>query len=169
MIEIRREQAGDQEAVHNLNLQAFNGGPEAGLIDRLRDTCADYLAFVATEYDTVVGHILFTPVVIEGAEVSGMGLAPMSVAPAMQNRGIGGMLIRHALAFLRERDCPFVVVLGHPQYYPRFGFENAANYRLRSQWEGVPDEAFMIKVFDPDRLPDAGGVASYRKEFDEAM
>jgi putative acetyltransferase len=59
--------------------------------------------------------------------------------------------------------------LGHPEYYPRFGFERASHYKLLSQWEGIPDEAFMIVVFDPDALPKAGGVAKYRGEFDEAM
>jgi putative acetyltransferase len=70
---------------------------------------------------------------------------------------------------LKNRGCPFVVVLGHPEYYPRFGFDRASSHGLRSQWEGVPDEAFMVTVFADGRLPQAGGVARYWDEFDAAM
>jgi putative acetyltransferase len=73
------------------------------------------------------------------------------------------------LEFLRNDGCPFVIVLGHPEYYPRFGFELASEYQIRSQWEGVPDDAFMIVVFDSGVLPKTGGIARYRDEFDDAM
>ena len=169
MIEIRPEQPEDKDAVHRLNLAAFDNGPEAKLVDTLRQCCEEYVAFVATENGDIVGHILFTPVTIDESGVVGMGLAPMAVQPQRQRNGIGCQLVRHGIRFLRESNCPFVIVLGHPEFYPQFGFETASKYRLVSQWEGVPDEAFMIHVFDEGSLPENGGIARYREEFNDAL
>ena len=169
MIEIRTEEPKDQDSVHRLNLAAFENGSEAAVVDKLRVSCEGYLSFVAVEDGTVVGHILFTSATVDGCGVVGMGLAPMSVLPSHQRKGIGSQLVRHGLQYLHQSGCPFVIVLGHPGYYPRFGFELASKYRLLSQWEGVPDEAFMALVFDGSTLPKAGGIARYRDEFDDAM
>lgn len=152
-----------------MNLAAFDNGPESAVVDKLRASCKDYLAFVATEDGAVVGHILFTPVTVDDSHAVGMGLAPLAVLPPRQRRGIGSRLVQHGLEYLRQSGCPFVIVLGHPEYYPRFGFELASKYRLLSQWQGVPDEAFMVAVFDSGALPKAGGIARYRDEFDDAM
>ncbi|MBM3803552.1 MAG: N-acetyltransferase [Acidimicrobiia bacterium] len=168
MIEIRREKPEDRDAIHRLNLAAFDHGPEAFLVDRLRASCKEYLAFVAVEDGEIVGHILFTPATIDSSAAVGRGLAPMAVLPSHQRKGIGSRLVRHGLELLRSSHCPFVIVLGHPKYYPRFGFELASKYNLRSQWEGVPDEAFMVAVFNEDALPTQGGVARYRDEFNDA-
>ena len=171
MISVRLEEARDHDHVHAINLAAFEGGPEADLVDTLRSSCPDHLSLVAEEEGRVVGHILFTPVTVEssGGEFEGMGLAPMAVTPERHRSGIGSLLVRRGLEVLRDQSCPFVVVLGHPEYYPRFGFERASAFGLRSQWDGVPDEAFMVLVVDHGTLPDGGGVARYRDEFDAAM
>ena len=169
MFEIRTEEPQDRDAVHLLNLAAFDDGPEADLVDKLRVACEEYLALVAVEDGSVVGHIVFSPTTVEGCGAAGMGLAPMAVLPSHQRNGIGSQLVRHGLEHLRQAGCPFVIVLGHPEYYPRFGFERASKYRLQSQWEGIPDEAFLVIVFDSDGLPEAGGIARYRGEFDSAM
>lgn len=169
MIEIRKEESTDREAIHQLNLIAFDNGPEADLVDELRASCEAYVSFVAVEDGSVIGHILFTPATVEDCPAVGMGLAPMSVLPSKQRKGIGSRLVRYGLEFLRNGGCPFVIVLGHPEYYPRFGFEPASKYHLISQWQGVPDDAFMIVVFDSGVLPKTGGIARYRDEFDEAM
>mgnify|MGYP001811876068 FL=1 len=169
MTEIRKEQPGDQDAVRRVNIAAFDNGPEAALVDKLRISCEDYLAFVAVEDGTVVGHILFTPVTVDGCGAVGMGLAPMAVLPSYQHQDIGSQLIRDGLAHLHRSGCPFVVVLGHPGFYPRFGFEPASRYHLCSQWEGVPDEAFMVVIYDADVLPRAGSVVRYRDEFNDAI
>ena len=169
MAEIRQEELGDQEAVREVNLAAFSNGPEAAVVDRLRAACDEYLGFVAVEGGAVVGHILFTPATLDGCDAVGMGLAPMAVLPARQRMGIGSRLVRHGLEHVRRSGRPFVIVLGHPDYYPQFGFELASKYRLISQWEGVPDEAFMVIVFDKRALPKEGGTARYRVEVDDAM
>jgi len=169
MVQIRREGSGDEEAVRRINQRAFGTDEEANVVDRLRRTCNEYLAFVATEDEAIVGHILFTPATLDASSIVGMGLAPMAVDPGRQNAGVGTLLVQHGLEYLRVSGCPFVIVLGHPEYYPRFGFELASAYGLTCQWEGLPDEAFMIKVFEPDGFPEAGGTARYRVEFDEAV
>ena len=169
MVRIRRERTGDEEAVRRINQLAFGVNEEADVVDTLRQTCKEYLAFVATDDEAIVGHILFTPATLDASPVVGMGLAPMAVDPKRQRMGVGTLLVRHGLEHLRASGCPFVIVLGHPDYYPRFGFERASAYGLSCQWPGVPDEAFMVIVFDPSSLPESGGTARYRDEFDAAM
>ena len=77
------------------------------------------------------------------------------------------LLPPQGLDLLRERGCPFVVVVGHPEYYPRFGFEPASTHGLACQWESVPDEAFMVLVLDETAMAGVSGVAKYRGEFDD--
>lgn len=98
-----------------------------------------------------------------------MGLASMAVLPSRQREGIGSNLVKQGLKVLRDRFCPFVIVLGNPDYYPRFGFELASKYSITSQWEDVPDEAFMILIFDEVAMESIAGVAKYRDEFDETI
>lgn len=168
---IRGETPEDIPAIRSVNEAAFGRPAEARVVHRLRLTCDDLLSLVAIDGGEVVGHVLFSPVEIEGGDtdIRGMGLAPMAVLPAHQRKGIGTALAKHGLEILRDRGDPFVIVLGHAKYYPRFGFEPASQYGLSSQWEGVPDEGFMIVVFDRDVMSGARGVARYRDEFDEAM
>jgi putative acetyltransferase len=169
MITIREEQPGDRAAIRNLTTLAFGGPCEAQIIDALRSACPGLVSLVAVEDGTIAGHILFSPVTVECTTVSGMGLGPMAVLPVRQRHGIGTDLVRHGLARLREEGYPFVVVLGHPDYYPRFGFVPASLYGLTSQWENVPDEAFMVIIYDDDSMNGVHGVVRYRDEFDEAM
>jgi putative acetyltransferase len=168
MMTIRPERPEDASRVRHVNEQAFGQPAEADLVEKLRQVCTDSLSLVA-EDDTVVGHILFTSVVVESIErrVLGMGLAPMAVLPDRQRQGIGSQLVRRGLDILRERGCPFVVVVGHPEYYPRFGFEPASTHGLVSQWEGVPDAVFMVLVLDRRTMAGVSGVAKYREEFNE--
>ncbi len=97
-----------------------------------------------------------------------MGLAPMAVLPENQRQGIGSKLIKTGISKMKNRKCPFIIVVGHPDYYPRFGFEPASRYGIQSEWD-VPDEAFMILVFDEDKMRGISGVAKYLPEFAEAM
>jgi GNAT superfamily N-acetyltransferase len=95
--------------------------------------------------------------------VEGAGLGPMAVLPGFQRMGTGSKLIVEGTRRLRARRCPFIVVLGHPKYYPRFGFVPASRHSIRCQW--VPDEAFMLLLLDPPRVQGMSGVARYRNEF----
>ena len=114
-----------------------------------------------------MGHILFSPVRIETADGiwRGMGLAPMAVVREFQGRGVGSALVRAGLTRLDHVDCPFCVVLGYPEYYPRFGFEPSSRHGVVCQWEEVPDGAFMIRFSPKGISRQPGGVAFYRDEF----
>jgi putative acetyltransferase len=169
-VEIRRESPGDALQVRLVNELAFGGAAEAEVIDRLREPCSEFVSLVAVLDDRIIGHILFTPAVLVSNQrrVAGMGLAPLAVLPEYQNRGIGGELVRAGLLEMQTSACPFVIVLGHPGYYPRFGFKIASTYGIHSEYEGVPDEAFMIIVFDQGVMPPDGAVAYYQPEWKEA-
>ena len=168
---IRDETAGDAPAVRVVNEEAFGSPLEAGIVDTLREACADRVSLVAERDGRVVGHILFTPAEIATAKgpIRGYGLAPMAVRTAWQRQGIGSALVSEGLSRVRQTDASFVIVLGHPEYYPRFGFEPASRHGVRCQWPDVPDDAFMLLALDPERASSLAGVAHYRSEFDVAV
>ena len=161
-IEIREEQTGDADAIRRVNTEAFGQLQEAQLVDALRNNCSDLLSLVAADGEDIVGHILFSPALL--GDVEGMGLAPMAVIPARQRDGIGSELVRAGLAKLEERGCPFVIVLGHADYYPRFGFERASARGVRCEWD-VLDEVFMLLTLDESAMEGIRGLARYRPEF----
>ncbi len=165
---IRDERPGDAAGIRSLLEAAFPTALEADLVDRLRASCPGHLSIVAVEAGRIVGHIVFTPVIIEARaeRLSGHGLAPMAVLPQHQRSGVGSALARAGIERLRQAGCPFIVVVGHPEYYPRFGFVAASRHGVRCQWDQVPDEAFMILVLDA-APPNFAGLARYRPEFDE--
>jgi len=171
MITIRPEQPKDILSVHAVNESAFGQPTEANLVDTLRTACPDALSLGAVSDDQVVGHILFTPVTINSDElkVKGMGLAPMAVLPDCQRQGIGSRLVKAGMEILRQRHCPLLIVLGHPEYYPRFGFVPASRHGILCQWPDVPDEAFMVLILDNTILSKVSGTARYREEFDQAV
>ena len=171
MATIRRERPGDEEHIRLVNTRAFGQSAEADIVDTLRRTCPECVSFVALQDEEIVGHILFTPAEIVSAKGSfnGMGLAPMSVLPELQRQGIGSALVRAGIEEMRRAAHPFVIVLGHPAYYPRFGFVPALRRGISSEYEGVPDEAFMILVLDESALAGVAGTAKYRPEFAAAV
>jgi putative acetyltransferase len=93
----------------------------------------------------------------------------MAVVPEHQRRGIGSRLVRAGIEAMRERNCPFIIVLGHSEYYPRFGFVPASQHGLTCQWPGVPDAAFMVRVLDGSKMAGICGTVKYRDEFDQAL
>ncbi len=171
MITMRPERPEDVAAIRAINEAAFGQTAEADIVDALRFACPDVLSLVALSDETLVGHIFFSPVQVEGGSrtIQGMGLAPMAVLPERQRQGIGSRLVEAGLRILRRQDCPFVIVLGHPGFYPRFGFVPASRYGLTCQWEGVPDEAFMVLILDESAVAGVAGVARYRDEFGAEM
>jgi putative acetyltransferase len=164
---IREEAPGDAAAIHRLNTTAFDTDAEAKLVDALRAAGALTLSLVAETGGEIVGHIAFSPVVVDsGRHTSqGVGLAPMAVAPAYQRQGIGGRLIDDGLRRLRDAGQRFCVVLGHAEYYPRHGFARASAFGVR--WERpVPDDVFFIRELTPGGLAGVSGTVRYRPEFD---
>ena len=124
------------------------------------------MSLVATLSGRVAGHILYSPVSIgpDGEKIMGSGLGPMAVLSGYQRQGIGGRLIETGNQKLRETGCPFIVVLGHPEYYPRFGFKPAGRCGIQCEWD-VPDNVFMVLVLDQSKMKGVSGVAKYRDEF----
>ncbi|HEY9404017.1 MAG TPA: N-acetyltransferase [Pyrinomonadaceae bacterium] len=167
MIIVRAETPEDVVAVHQVNEAAFGRVEEAALVDALRAAARPYISLVAEVGGRVVGHIFFSPVTLETEERPHtlLGLAPMSVLPEYQNQGIGSRLVREGLSECRRAGCDAVVVLGHPEYYPRFGFVPASRNGLSCEYP-VPDEAFMVAELTPGGLS-AQGRVKYRPEFGE--
>lgn len=161
-----------QDAIRRITVEAFSGSElghngEAELIELLRSRCRQMLSLVALRGEPV-GHILFTPVSIHSAhgQLQGMGLGPLSVLPNYQRQGIGSQLIVSGLERLRARGIPFVTVVGHPDYYTRFGFEPASEFGITHGFKGLPQSLLFIYSGDRTKLNSLGaGVALYRPEF----
>jgi putative acetyltransferase len=164
----RSEQIGDEAAIRGLNEQAFGQPNEANLVDALRERSAFVLSMVATDNDVVVGHVLFTEVIVTEADsqFKALGLGPMAVLPSYQRRGIGSGLLECALDKCRELDYHAAVVIGHPEFYSRFGFVPARLKGIRCEFD-VPDEAFMVLGLREDALAGRRGVVKYQPEFSE--
>ena len=135
----------DLPAIRDVNRLAFGGEDEARLVDALRDGVYVKVSLVAEEDGQVVGHILFSdlPIVTPGGTVEALALAPLAVLPSHQRRGIGSMLVGEGLRACRDAGHRIVVVLGHPEFYPRFGFSAKLAERLRSPFSGP---AFMAEL-----------------------
>jgi putative acetyltransferase len=162
---IRREDKADRAAIHAVNRAAFGTSVEADLVDVLRRKGGNLVSLVAVVDDAVVGHVLFSPVSLsEHDNLNIMGLGPMAVAPDHQRKGIGSALVREGLKRCKQLGCQAVVVLGHAEYYPRFGFVPAARYAIRSEYD-VPDDVFMIAELVVGALHGASGVIRYDEAF----
>jgi putative acetyltransferase len=167
---IRKELAKDIQEVRKLNDLAFGGPVEGAIVDAIRANCTDALSLVAVEGNRIIGHIFFSAVTINGIKDTGaMGLGPMAVLPEYQRKGIGKALVTRGIEELEKAGCTMVVVLGHAVYYPKFGFAPASRYGLKCQWEGVPDESFMVRFLNPEKHLTTGGLVRFRSEFDSAV
>ncbi len=166
MLIIRAETQADYPAVRQVNEYAFSRVNEADLVDALRRNAEPQISLVAELDGQVVGHIFFSPVLIESeaSKFTALGLAPMAVLPEFQNQAIGSELVRRGLDECRSIGHDVVVVLGHPEYYPRFGFVPAKQKGLRCEYT-VPDEAFMAVELREGALAGREGVVKYRPEF----
>ncbi|WP_234401959.1 GNAT family N-acetyltransferase [Thermobifida halotolerans] len=162
---VRAEAPGDAAAVRDIHLAAFPTAEEADLVDALRgdaDAWIPGLSLVVQAPDgALVGHVLFTRCHVDGHPA--LALAPCAVLPAHQRRGAGTSAIRAGLAAARARGENLVLVLGHADYYPRFGFAPASRWGIRPPFE-VPDEAMMGLALDPTR-PVPSGVIAYPAAF----
>src|SRR5579859_1227422 len=166
MLQIRSEKGPDQAGIRAVNLAAFTPRPnEADLVDMLRQAGQCTLSLVALSDGRLVGHVLFSPVslVPPQPQLHGLGLGPLAVLPEFQRQGIGSRLVIRGLEITRDAGFDFVVLLGDPAYYGRFGFRPAARFRLDNEYGAA--EAFMAMELRPRALADCSGLVQYRPEF----
>ena len=166
-MEIRQEVPEDFAAVRLVNEQAFGRVEEADLVDALRNNGKFLLSLVAVVDGHITGHVLFTPMklITETRSYLIVALGPVAVLPEAQRQGIGSRLIESGLALCREMGETAVIVLGHSDYYPRFGFVRASQFGIESSYD-VPDEAFMAVELEEGALNGRAGIAYYQPEFD---
>ena len=169
MITIRKEEPGDVIAIRHVNERAFNQENEANIIEKLRKRGALTISLVAVRDDEIVGHIAFSRVIIEaeGSNFRATALAPMTVLPTCQRKGIGSQMVRAGLEECRRLGHEIIVVLGHPDYYPRFGFVPAVPKGIGCEFE-VPEEAWMILELKEGALAGRRGKVRFQPEFSEA-
>jgi putative acetyltransferase len=163
---IRSEKIDDIDRIREINMSAFGAESEAALVDALRKSGVPLISLVADEDKTVIGHIMFSPVTIDNgcAAISVAGLAPMTVLPEFQRKGVGSLLVKEGLEQCKQEGYSAVVVLGHPEYYPRFGFVPSAKYNIRSEYD-VPENVFMIQELYDGALTDCHGTVKYHECF----
>ena len=161
---IRPERDGDAAAIRHVHVTAFPSAAEANLVERLRAGGKAVIALVAEDAGSIVGHILFSPVALEPlAGTVGLGLAPVAVLPDHEKHGVGRRLVQNGLAECHAWGAGFVVVIGDPPYYGRFGFEPAAQHGLRNEY-GAGD-GFMVFELTSGALPSPGTLVKYAPEF----
>ena len=164
-MQIRPERPEDISSIRAVNLAAFETSTEADLVDALREQAAPIVSLVAEEGDAIVGHILFSPVtLVAHPELRILGLAPMAVLPARQRQGIGSALIHEGLEQCRQRGFEAVIVLGHAEYYPRFGFTPASRFGLACEYD-VPEDVFMVLELNRGVLNGKSGAIHYHFAF----
>lgn len=161
-IEIRPENRSDTQAIHSVHVESFPTSAEGQLVDALRAAGHLSISLVGVEENGVIGHVAFSPVTISRV-VDGFGLAPVAVRPEFRRRGIAERLIRIGLTECKRMDRGFVVVLGDPKYYRRFGFSPAARWGLKDEYGG--GEAFQAIELRAGSIPSGGGVVRYVSEF----
>jgi putative acetyltransferase len=162
---IRPEIDADRAAVRAVNEAAFETPAEADLVEALHGKNVSLVSLVAEVDGKVVGHILLSPVSLtQHAYPNFMGLAPMAVLPDYQRKGIGSALVREGLGRCKDLGCCAVVVVGHAEYYPRFGFVPAGRYALRCEYD-VPANVFMVAELEAGALNGVAGLVRYDDAF----
>jgi putative acetyltransferase len=167
-MQIRTGMEKDRAAIRAVNEAAFPTAAEANLVEVLHEQATRSISLVAEADGMVIGHIMFSPVVLVGQpDLRIMGLAPMAVVPERQHEGVGSALVRAGLAECARLGYGAVVVLGHPGYYPRFGFAPAAGFGIGCEYD-VPQEAFMLVELEQGYLDGASGIIQYHAAFGRA-
>src|SRR5258708_4842325 len=166
MLQIRAEKTPDSAGIRNLTLAAFAPRTnEAELVDALREAGQATVSLVAISDGQLAGHILFSPVTLSPAlpNPRGLGLGPLAVLPDFQRQGIGSKLVMRGLEVCRGAGFDFIVLLGDPRYYGRFGFRAARQFHLGNEYGA--DEAFMALELRQGALADVSGLVQFRPEF----
>lgn len=161
---IRNETPADHADVDRLNRAAFGGGDEAEIVDRLRADGLIAFSLVATIQQRIVGHLVMSwlQTTMDGRPVDALALAPMAVAPGVQRRGVGSKLATAGVEAARQIDAAAIIVLGHPEFYSRFGFSATLARRLATPF---PGDAFMALELRPGALAGARGAVRYPAAF----
>lgn len=170
IVEVRQEEANDFPAVYDLNIKVFKRKTEARLVDRLRlsEAFIPELSLVATIDNKIVGYILFTKILVidEDKEVPSLALAPMAVHPDYQKQGIGTHLIHHGFSKARELGYKSAIVLGHAEYYPKFGFVPTSKWLIKPPYH-VPENSFLGIELIENGLSGVKGIVRFSKEFEQ--
>ena len=168
MLTIRTEKNDDYTAVYEVHSLAFGRPNEAKLVEAVRESVNfnPQLSLVAVKTNKVVGHLLFSPLVIQtkSKEIPALVLSPIAVHPEFQKQGIGSELVRQGLVVCEELGHKVVIVIGYPSYYPRFGFSPARAKGLKAPFP-VPDEAFMVLELVPGVLNKISGIIKFPAAF----
>lgn len=164
---IRPEIKEDYSKIYKINKLAFKSDEEPRLVEAIRklENFIPELSLVAIKNDKNVGHILFSPITIESKNHSVHALAPIAVLPEFQNQGIGSELVKHGLKECKRMGHKIIILFGHPNYYPRFGFSSARAKGLESPFP-VSDEVFMVIELVPNALDGISGMVNYSSAFD---
>jgi putative acetyltransferase len=169
-VSLRPERSGDEAAIYEVNQLAFAGDAEPMLVDAIRasDGFIPELSLVAEQAGRIVGHVLFSRAVIRGeaGEIPVLVLAPIAILPEWQNQGIGSRLIEAGLNRARELGERIVVLIGHPWYYPRFGFKPAIPLGINYP-TSIREEVFMVRELVPGVLDGIRGTIVFPPAFDE--
>jgi putative acetyltransferase len=160
---VRPEAPEDIDGIRAVHRAAFPSHLEAQLVDALRQAGKATISLVADLRGSIIGHVLFSPVSVEQGPARGLGLAPVAVHPEWQRTGVGTALVQAGLAAAKARDCGFVVVLGAPAYYRRFGFSTARVFGLQNEYGA--DDPFMALELKPNALAGVSGLVKYAPEF----
>ena len=168
MLSIRPETLEDRVDIHHVNEAAFGQESEAELVERLRNRGMLVISLVVLSDGQLVGHIAFSPVKVksENSSFQAIALGPMAILPEYQRKGIGSQLVRAGLEECRHLGHEVVVLVGHPDYYPRFGFVPARPKTLECEFQ-VPDEAWMLLELKEGVLAGRRGTVTYQPEFRE--
>jgi len=166
-VRVRRERAGDIRDIYNINLLAFGREDEGRLVDRLRNEVSPFISLVAEDSaGEAAGHILFTPVSVGRSRLRAAGLGPMAVLPEQQGTGTGSALVREGLGVCAGEGIGAVFVLGHPEYYLKFGFGHASARGIYWKSEEFAPYFFVIELAS-GALEGVTGEVSYHPAFDE--
>ena len=166
-MKIRPEIESDYQKIYKLHHLAFGQEDESKIVDKIRlgENYIPELSLIMEIDNQIIGHILFSKIKIKGLKkFETLALAPMAVLPIFQRKGIGSQLVRAGLEIAKALGFDSIIVLGHKDYYPQFGFQPASHWNIKCPFE-VPDEVFMAIELQPDALVDKTGMVEYPKEF----
>lgn len=170
-MEIRKIKNEDYEMITDLTIEAFTNsehgyGGEADLVKNIRklDSYDDNLELVATENNQIIGHALLSEVKIKENNLSGLALAPISVSTERQNQKIGSQLMQEIEKKAVQTNFNFIVILGDPNFYKRFGYKEAQTFNIKAPFE-VPKEFYLIKMIKDNNSTNYAGTIEYNSAF----